>query len=79
MTFSFIHVHVGRVGVVAIATSIYAIGGYDGVSNLNSVEIYNLDNDEWISAPPMNIHQGGVSVAVFPFTEKLMTLSVLKS
>lgn len=51
--------------MVAIATSIYAIGGYDGLSNLNSVEVYDLDNEEWSSAPPMNIHQGGVSVAVF--------------
>ena len=57
---------IGRVGVVAIARCIYAIGGYDGLANLNSVEIYKLDSSGWMSAPSMSVHQGGVSVAVFP-------------
>ena len=56
----------GRVGVVAIANQIYAIGGYDGLSNLNSVEVYNVDEEEWSTASPMNRHQGGVGVAVIP-------------
>ena len=54
----------GRVGVVAIANQIYAIGGYDGLSNLSSVEVYNVDEKEWGAAAPMNRHQGGVGVAV---------------
>ena len=56
----------GRVGVVAIANQIYAIGGYDGLSNLSSVEVYNVDEKEWGAAAPMNRHQGGVGVAVIP-------------
>ena len=51
---------------MAIARCIYAIGGYDGLANLNSVEIYKLDSSGWMSAPSMSVHQGGVSVAVFP-------------
>lgn len=56
----------GRVGVTAIAHEIYAVGGYDGLSNLSSVEIYDLNKEEWHSGPPMNQHQGGVGVAVIP-------------
>ena len=56
----------GRVGVASIAHQIYAIGGYDGLSNLSSVEIYDLNKEEWTTGPPMNRHQGGVGVAVLP-------------
>ena len=56
--------HLGRVGVASIAHEIYAIGGYDGLSNLSSVEIYDLDKEEWLSGQPMHMHQGGVGVAV---------------
>ena len=55
---------IGRVGVASIAHQIYAIGGYDGLSNLSSVEIYDLDKEEWSTGQPMNLHQGGVGVAV---------------
>ena len=50
--------------MVAIAKKIYAIGGYDGLSNLCSVEVYDLEEEQWHSAPPMSTHQGGVGVAV---------------
>ena len=58
------HMYSGRVGVAAIAKKIYAIGGYDGLSNLNSVEMYDTEKEEWSAAPPMHSHQGGVGVAV---------------
>lgn len=58
------HIIIGRVGVAAIAKKIYAIGGYDGLSNLNSVEVYDTNEDAWSTAPPMHTHQGGVGVAV---------------
>ncbi len=54
----------GRVGVAAIAKNIYAIGGYNGLSNLNSVEVFNTDSEVWSAAPAMQTHQGGVGVAV---------------
>ena len=60
----FITLKIGRVGVASIAHEIYAIGGYDGLSNLSSVEIYDLDKEEWSTGLPMHMHQGGVGVAV---------------
>ena len=56
----------GRVGVAVLSNQIYAIGGYDGLANLSSVEIYNPETQEWTPAPPLISHQGGVVVAVIP-------------
>ena len=56
----------GRVGVAVISSQIYAIGGYDGLANLSSVEMYDLESEVWSTAPHMNRHQGGVGVAVIP-------------
>ena len=56
----------GRVGVAVLCNQIYAIGGYDGLANLSSVETYNPDTEEWKPAPPLTRHQGGVVVAVIP-------------
>ena len=58
--------YLGRVGVVAIANQIFAIGGYDGLTNLNTVEVYSVDEEVWSTAAPMKCHQGGVGVAVIP-------------
>lgn len=60
----FCYLLLGRVGVASIAHEIYSIGGYDGLSNLSSVEIYDLDKEEWVAGQPMHMHQGGVGVAV---------------
>lgn len=56
----------GRVGVAVLSNQIYAIGGYDGLANLSSVEVYNPETEEWKPAPPLMRHQGGVVVAVIP-------------
>ena len=58
----------GRVGVAVIASHVYAVGGYDGVSNLNSVEVYNLERGAWSTTVSMTRHQGGVGVAVLPLS-----------
>ena len=58
--------YLGRVGVVAIANQIFAIGGYDGLTNLNTVEVYSVNEEVWSTAAPMKCHQGGVGVAVIP-------------
>lgn len=67
---SYIHEYVitlpGRVGVAVLSNQIYAIGGYDGLANLSSVEVYNPETEEWKPAPPLMRHQGGVVVAVIP-------------
>ena len=49
-----------------MSNQLYAVGGYDGLTNLSSVEVYNPDLDEWTLAPPLTYHQGGVVVAVIP-------------
>ena len=65
-TIMFALLYLGRVGVVAIANQIFAIGGYDGLTNLNTVEVYSVDEEVWIPAAPMKCHQGGVGVGVIP-------------
>lgn len=41
-------------------------GGYDGQNNLTCVEMYDPALDEWVLAPPMVAHEGGVGVGVIP-------------
>ena len=55
-----------RVTLVANVGNLYAIGGYDGFSNLNSVEKYDQKKDAWSMASPMVAHEGGVGVGVIP-------------
>ena len=59
-----------RVALVADCGKLYAIGGYDGVMNLKSVEVYEPDEDVWTMAPPMHAHEGGVGVGVIPLEPK---------
>lgn len=35
------------VGVCLLGDKLYAVGGYDGQSYLNSVESYDAQNNEW--------------------------------
>lgn len=41
-----------------------AIGGYDGESNLSTVEVYDVQSDKWTFVSPMKFHGGGVGAAV---------------
>ena len=52
--------------MAVLSNQIYAIGGYDGVANLSSVEVFNPETEEWKPAPSLTRHQGGVVVAVIP-------------
>lgn len=53
-------------GVAVIDNLLYAVGGSnrdDGTrSNLNSMERYNPDKDEWEEMPPMHRSRGAASV-----------------
>ena len=53
-------------GVAVIDTLVYAVGGSnrdDGTrSNLNSMERYNPEKDEWEDLPPMHRSRGAASV-----------------
>ena len=50
-----------RVGhnCVVVNRLLYAIGGFDGCDRLNTVEVYNPDNDEWTTAEPMKTKRSG--------------------
>ena len=54
------------VGVAVIDNLVYAVGGSnrdDGTrSNLNSMERYNPEKDEWEDLPPMHRSRGAASV-----------------
>ena len=53
-------------GVAVIENLVYAVGGSnrdDGTrSNLNSMERYNPEKDEWEDMPPMHRSRGAASV-----------------
>ena len=54
------------IGVAVIDNLVYAVGGSnrdDGTrSNLNSMERYNPEKDEWEDMPPMHRSRGAASV-----------------
>ena len=54
------------VGVAVMNGLLYAVGGYDGVAGqcLNSVEVYNPEEDEWTMIEPMIQRRSGAAVAV---------------
>lgn len=54
----------GRVGVVAVSNHIFVIGGVDGSSSLNSMEVFDLEKQSWSSGPSMRWQHGGVSVGL---------------
>ncbi|XP_046704835.1 kelch-like protein 4 isoform X2 [Silurus meridionalis] len=52
------------VGVCLLGDRLYAVGGYDGQSYLNSVESYDAQNNEWIEEVQLNIGRAGACVVV---------------
>lgn len=55
-----------RVALVANCGKLFAIGGYDGISNLSSMEIYSVEEDKWQFGSAMVAHEGGVGIGVIP-------------
>ena len=47
------------VGVVTVNRLMYAIGGYDGVNRLRSVEVYYPETNDWRHVAPMNATRSG--------------------
>ena len=43
------------VGVCLLGDRLYAVGGYDGQSYLNSVESYDAQNNEWTEVTLINV------------------------
>uniref|UniRef100_H9H7W1 Kelch like family member 4 n=1 Tax=Monodelphis domestica TaxID=13616 RepID=H9H7W1_MONDO len=52
------------VGVCPLGDRLYAVGGYDGHSYLNTVESYDAQNNEWTEEVPVNIGRAGACVVV---------------
>ncbi|KAF7656589.1 hypothetical protein LDENG_00039120 [Lucifuga dentata] len=52
------------VGVCLLGDRLYAVGGYDGQSYLNTVESYDAQNNEWTVEVPLNIGRAGACVVV---------------
>jgi kelch-like protein 2/3 len=50
--------------VAVLLDRIYAIGGFDGVSGLNSAEYFDTTKNEWINISPMSIRRSSVGVGV---------------
>jgi len=53
-----------RVGVGTVSGKIYAVGGYDGGSDLATVEAYCPQSNQWLSVPSMGTRRSCLGVAV---------------
>jgi len=51
-------------GVCSLDQYIYAVGGYDGSSQLSSVERYDVWSDQWTTITPMSCPRSALSVGV---------------
>jgi uncharacterized membrane protein len=53
-----------QLGVGVINGSLFAVGGSDGYSRLNSVERYDRELDRWIYTKSLNTSRSGVGVGI---------------
>ncbi|XP_008117897.2 kelch-like protein 4 [Anolis carolinensis] len=52
------------VGICPLGDRLYAVGGYDGHTYLDTVESYDAQNNEWTEEVPVNIGRAGTCVVV---------------
>ena len=52
------------VGVAVVNRLMYAVGGFDGVNRLRSVECYYPENNEWRYVAPMNTTRSGAGIVM---------------
>ncbi|XP_033864593.3 kelch-like protein 1 [Acipenser ruthenus] len=52
------------VGVCLLGDKLYAVGGYDGQTYLNTMESYDPETNEWTKMSPLNIGRAGACVIV---------------
>ncbi|XP_063169680.1 kelch-like protein 4 [Candoia aspera] len=52
------------VGICTLGDRLYAVGGYDGHTYLNTVESYDAQNNEWAEEVPVNVGRAGACVVV---------------
>lgn len=51
-------------GVAVLNNCIFAVGGFDGSTGLNSAECYNVRTEEWRIIAPMSTRRSSVGVGV---------------
>lgn len=51
-------------GVAVLNSCIYAVGGFDGSTGLNSAECYDIRAEEWKTIAPMSTRRSSVGVGV---------------
>lgn len=68
---------IGRdaIGVALLGDRLLAIGGYDGVMYLKTVEQYDPDTNEWTQLAPLNFNRAGACVVAVP-NSSLNTMTV---
>ena len=54
----------GAAGVAALNGKIYVVGGFNGIKQFRSMEIFNPQTGTWKSGKKMNKRRAGVKVAV---------------
>lgn len=55
----------GTLGIGLLNEKIYAVGGFDGVSGLISVECWNFkSNKGWTMVAPLNTRRSSVGIAI---------------
>ncbi|KAA0200639.1 Kelch protein 18 [Fasciolopsis buskii] len=52
-----------RIGVVGLNGRLYAIGGFDGISRLNTTEVYDPKTKAWETLAPMNHKRSALGAA----------------
>ncbi|GMR57988.1 hypothetical protein PMAYCL1PPCAC_28183, partial [Pristionchus mayeri] len=53
-----------RNGVAIVGTQIFAIGGYDGMNRLKSVDVYDAMADKWEKTADMNTERSAMGTGV---------------
>lgn len=51
-------------GAAVVNERLYVCGGYDGISSLSSVEVYDANTDKWTLTIPMNKQRSAAGIAV---------------
>ena len=54
----------GNLGVVTAGHSLYALGGHNGETYLDTVEMYDSDTRGWAKLPPLHYKRGAMAVSV---------------
>ena len=62
------HVCRGGVGVASLGGYLFAIGGHDGRSYLNTAEMYCPKSNTWTMVASMNTSRAGAGVVACPLT-----------